>query len=175
MGLNPILIGYRCCGKTTIGKELADRLSLGFMDTDALVEATAGCTISQLIEEKGWLFFREMESQLLQRTIEQPNLVISTGGGIILDPKNREMIKKQGRAIWLKADAETIVQRLKGDDNAHRPRFNQKDSLYKETCDMLDQRTGLYRETASLTIDTTTQTISQVVDTIIRRLNHGRV
>ena len=172
--MNPVLIGYRCCGKTTLGKALAKALDKTFIDTDERVQERVGRSIEALVADQGWEAFRSLESRTLARALEERNAVIATGGGIILDPENRKLIREKGWPIWLYADAATIVQRLISQKGDHRPRLTEAASLEEETRQMLELRTPLYNDTAALSIDTTTETLEGAIREIQRRLDHGR-
>ena len=113
------LIGYRCTGKTTIGKILADRLNFDLIDTDSMIEQKIGSTILSFVEKNGWDKFRQIEKETLLNTKENKNIVIATGGGIILNRENQKFIKDNGFAVWLDASLATILSRLKKDTKTH--------------------------------------------------------
>ena len=165
------LIGYRCTGKTTIGKRLADRLDFDFLDTDQMIEQEAGSTISQFVETFGWEKFRQIEKKTLLKTKEITNAVVATGGGIIMDPENQAFIKKTGISIWLDADIKTILLRLAGDHNTleSRPPLTSHD-LLKETNELVNLRKPLYEKTAQIKIDVSSYSPEEIVHIIDRRL-----
>lgn len=174
--MNPILIGYRCCGKTSTGKILADLTGFDFIDTDQYIEQRNNMRISQMVAQKGWDYFRQAETRALDKTASMRGRVIATGGGIILAPRNREIIRANGFAVWLFADVHTIVARLKGDaeNQASRPRFSD-DPLEEETRTTLEQREPLYRDLAQMTIDTSQHRPDQAAQLIKRRFDHVRI
>ncbi len=173
---NLILIGYRCCGKTCVGKQLADLLDYDFVDTDVCIESDSRSSIDVLVADKGWPYFRQKETQILAQVLQRDNQVIATGGGMVLAPENRALMKSRGFVIWLAADAATIVQRLEADPRTRvtRPRFTAR-SLADETADTLAQRIPLYEDLADLTVDTTGHPPQHIAEIIKRRLDHVRI
>ncbi|MCF8086860.1 MAG: shikimate kinase AroL [Desulfotignum sp.] len=176
MPCNLILIGYRCCGKTCVGKLLADLLSYDFVDTDNCIESVCRSSIDILVADKGWPYFRQKETQTLAQVLRGNSQVIATGGGMVLAPENRALLKTHGFVIWLTADVTTIVQRLEADPRtrATRPRFTSR-SLADETRDTLAQRIPFYEALADMTVDTTVHTPQHIAEIIKRRLDHVRI
>ncbi|MGB3766131.1 MAG: shikimate kinase [Phormidesmis sp.] len=111
---NLYLIGMMGAGKTTIGKKLANRLSYRFLDTDALIEKTAGQPVSQIFAQSGEAAFRQIESEVLSQTSSYTQLVVATGGGIITQPMNWSYLR-HGIVIWLDVPVPVLVSRLSGD------------------------------------------------------------
>ena len=162
-----ILIGYRCTGKTAIGKKLAVRLGLPFIDTDALVEAEARLTIREMIAEKGWANFREKEREAIRSLAVLAKSVVATGGGAVMDESNAALLKQEGVLIWLVAGEETILQRMRGDAVT----FDQRPPLFsgdmgKEIAVNLAMRTPLYRRLADFTVATDVAGIDECVHNI---------
>ncbi|HSL61010.1 MAG TPA: shikimate kinase [Desulfotignum sp.] len=177
MPCNPVLIGYRCCGKTSVGKCLAQLLSYGFVDTDQVIESRFHSRIDTLVAEKGWAFFRQAETRVMEEVIGLEKQVIATGGGMVLAEKNRSLIQARGFAVWLTADVDTIVKRLVADleNQASRPRFSDV-SMVEETRSTLARRTPLYQKLATMTVDTTCHTPREAARMIKRRLDdHVRI
>jgi shikimate kinase len=166
-GRKIILIGYRCTGKTAVGKRLAERLNLPFIDTDGLVEKAAGKTIREMIEDEGWEFFRQREQVVIRNLTACGKSVIATGGGAVMDRGNAFLLKKEGILIWLTADEKTIRERMLADPATagQRPRFS-LDDLAVEIRNTLAVRTPVYRRLADLAIDTTAVGIQASVDRI---------
>ena len=169
------LIGYRCTGKTSIGKKLADELGLCFIDTDDNVQTKACMNIFDLIDKKGWAYFRQLEKECLKETLEIENCIISTGGGIILDKENRTYMNQTGLCIWLKAEVQTILTRLAQDPNTEelRPALSHH-SLDDETVKILKERTPLYQEVQDITVQTDRLSINDCCQEIIRRIKDVR-
>ncbi|MCK5696026.1 MAG: shikimate kinase [Desulfobacula sp.] len=161
------LIGYRCTGKTTIGKILAHRLNFYFFDTDLLIEQVSGLNISQIVEKYGWKKFRVLEKENFFNTKNNENAVIATGGGIIIDPENQDFMKKNGFCVWLDANLKTILHRLNNDNKtcSSRPSLTNKDFL-KETEELINLRKPLYEQTANIRVDTSFQTPKEIVNII---------
>ncbi|MCA8997099.1 MAG: shikimate kinase AroL [Planctomycetaceae bacterium] len=165
------LIGSRATGKTTVGQQLAARLGWAFVDLDRELQLRAGKSITEIFAESGEPNFRQLESQLLVEHLLQDQLVISTGGGVVLDEMNRMQLQQSGPVIWLRASVETIVERLRKDETtaASRPSLTGKD-VDAEVAEILAAREPLYRETASLTVETDDRDVTGIVDEIISQL-----
>lgn len=108
---NIYLVGPRACGKTTIGRMIAERLGRPFIDLDEEFVETTGRTIADVVETEGWEGFRELETSVLAAVSETPGNVVATGGGVVLKARNRELLA-QGVAVYLQADPEKVVARL---------------------------------------------------------------
>lgn len=150
---NIVLIGFMGSGKSTVGRELHQRLGYPLTDTDLLIEQTLGKKITEIFAEEGEHTFREFETlQLLELAKQtQSRHIISTGGGIIIRPQNRLLLRNLGYVVWLHAPEETILQRTSR--NRDRPLLNTPNPR-QHISDLLAQREPWYRETAHLKIDT---------------------
>jgi shikimate kinase len=168
------LIGYRCTGKTTIGKILAEILDFKFIDTDRSIENHTGLTILQIVEQDGWEKFRQIEKNVLLGLENLENQVIATGGGIIINPENRQFIRKNGVSVWLDADFNTIWHRITSDKNtpATRPPLSLQ-PLFQETQDLLTDRKPLYEQIGTIKIDTGCHTPLEIARIIERRLSYN--
>ncbi len=153
--MNIFLIGYRCTGKTTIGRLLSQKLARPFIDTDQQVEKKCGQPIAQIVAESGWDGFRDAEKKILKQVCASENQVVATGGGIILDPANIALMKKTGVVIWLQADLQTIESRLAEDaqTKAQRPSLT-GGGLLDEIAQVLVARGPLYTRAMDVAIDT---------------------
>lgn len=120
-----VLVGLMGVGKTTIGKRLAARLGLPFVDADAEIEVAAGMTIAEIFERFGEPHFRDGERRVMARLIDGERKVVATGGGAFIDPGTRALILARSVAVWLDADIDTLVQRVSRRD--HRPLLRGKD------------------------------------------------
>jgi shikimate kinase len=107
-----VLVGLMGAGKTNIGKRLAARLHLPFVDADHEIEAAAGETIEEIFAKRGEAVFREGERRVIGRLLEQPVQVIATGGGAFMDPQTRAAIRERGISLWLRAELELLVARV---------------------------------------------------------------
>ena len=173
---NIYLIGYRCTGKSTIGKMLAASLRVPFIDTDDLIQEKTGMTIAEFVAASGWKAFRQMEKDVLKDCMGLETTVISTGGGIVLDEDNRTIIRENGFCIWLTADEATILERLSKDRHTDglRPPLSDFDAA-TETREMMRIREPLYRQTRHLAIDTGMRTPEESVSIICRSLENVRI
>lgn len=170
--MNIVLIGYRCSGKTAVGKILARRLGTDFLDTDRLIEEESGSSIQGLALAKGWGHFREMEKSLIEKVIGKDNLVIATGGGVVMDEENVTNLKRNGWIVWLKADAATIKDRMRKEQRSGnvRPSLTGSDPL-EEIEHVLNLRTALYEKAGDLTVDTSAYCPREVADLIMEGLS----
>jgi shikimate kinase len=141
------LIGMPGSGKTSVGRLLADRLSMPFVDLDAEIERDAGRTIPEIFREMGEAGFRERESAAVSRVAAGPASVVACGGGAVLVEDNRDLIRSTGHVVWLQADHGTLWERLKR--GATRP-------LVKGPVDLKlleRERNAVYREMAEHRVD----------------------
>ena len=111
------LIGFMGCGKSTVARHLAAKLDCPYSDTDAMIEAKAGMTISEIFEKEGEPAFREMETALLRTLKGQRPMIISCGGGMAMRPENAALMKEAGTVVLIKASPETILERVVRNDN----------------------------------------------------------
>jgi shikimate kinase len=169
------LIGYRCTGKTTVGRILARYLNFDFIDMDLSIEQKTRLTVSQIVEKYGWDKFRLLETKTLLDTKHVDNAVIATGGGVVTAPDNLQFMKNNGFCIWLDAKIKTILKRLKNDAATAllRPPLTDN-NLIEESKKILNQRNPLYKKIANIRIDTTILTPEEIVGIIDRRLEHDR-
>ncbi len=121
--MNLTLIGYRCTGKTTIAEILAEALGWPLIDTDARIQARAGRSIQEIVDEGGWPEFRRIERNVVGEVVEADEQVVSAGGGVVLDDRNTRRLRESGKVVLLTAPAEVIWERMKADDKtpAQRP------------------------------------------------------
>ncbi len=147
---NIYLIGYRCTGKSTIGRELARQRGLAFYDTDEWIMAAEKQTIDEIVTTSGWPHFRALEKACLHTLAQQKGLVIATGGGIILNLANIECMQKNGVVVWLKARPETIIRRMSQDTAtaASRPALTHQTREQEVRC-TLTARHERYHQAAS--------------------------
>ncbi|HCO12350.1 MAG TPA: shikimate kinase AroL [Desulfonauticus sp.] len=150
---NIYLIGPRGSGKTTVGKLLAQNLEFAFLDTDELIVEKEGKNITQLVEEKGWDYFRLLETEVLYLTGNLTSTVIATGGGIILKKENRAFLKQKKWVFYLEVSVKEVLKRL-GHKEAltNRPPLTNL-SLEKEIETVLQEREKFYLDCATEIID----------------------
>jgi shikimate kinase len=111
------LVGLMGAGKTSIGRRLAQRLGLPFVDADAEIEAAAGATIEDMFERHGEQSFREGERRVIARLLDAPPHVLATGGGAYMDPATRALLHQRAMTVWLRADIELLLARLSRRNN----------------------------------------------------------
>lgn len=155
-----VLLGFMGAGKTTIGS----LLDSAFADMDALLVQRLEMPISDYFARYGEDNFRQQESLLLQELLNQESLVISTGGGIVLKPENRELLKKNACNIYLRIDFERLYHRLAADSATKRPLFLAKNQ--EEFRALYEQRLLLYEEVATHVIDVADKTPEEIVEII---------
>ncbi len=169
---NIILIGFMGSGKTEVGRRLAQRLGYGFVDTDAMIEQSAGMRIAEIFASQGEAAFRKMERDLILRQLKAlDKAVISTGGGMAIFNNNLPRLKKLGKMICLSARPEIILKRLDGQSD--RPLINTPNP--KEKIEMLLCRRREYYEQADFTVDTSELLADEVVQKILDWLAHKPV
>lgn len=144
-----VLVGLMGAGKSCIGKRLAERLSLPFVDADAEIEKAAGCSIADIFEAHGEAAFRDGERRVIARLLAGPRQVLATGGGAFMDPRTRAAVRRHGLSVWLRADLELLVRRTGRRDN--RPLLKGKDSRVILQ-DLIEERYPVYAE-ADVAID----------------------
>lgn len=145
-----VLVGMMGAGKSTIGRRLATRLGVDFVDADAEIEAAAGCSIEDIFEIHGEAAFRDGERRVIARLLEGPVHVLATGGGAFCDPRTRAEIRARGISVWLRADLDLLLRRVARRNN--RPLLKNGDM--RETLErLLAERSPLYAE-ADIVVDT---------------------
>ena len=169
--MNIVLIGYRCSGKTVVGKILASELGKAFLDTDAMIEETWGRSIETMISTQGWDPFRETEKRLVEEVSRRNNLVIATGGGIVMDEENVKNLKQNGWVVWLKGKPEVLKERMAKEQGSGRvrPSLTGVDPL-EEIREVLNAREPFYERAGDLVVDTSTLSIRDAADLIIENL-----
>ena len=169
---NLFLIGYRCTGKTSVGRSLAAASDWPFLDADSELVRECGMTIDVMVEKYGWPFFREKERCIIKKLSALGNRVVATGGGVVLDPRNVKLLKETGVVVWLRASAETIKQRILEDrmTESQRPALTSKGlakGLLEEIDETLHNRAPLYRDAMDFRIDTDEFSIDEVCRIIV--------
>ncbi len=157
-------------GKSTVGKQLARRLRANFVDTDAAIERRIGQTIRTFFEEHGEAAFRDVESEVLRSLTGEAGAgpaVLATGGGIVLRPANRELLRKHSSVVYLHSGPEELFKRLRHD--TVRPLLQGKDPLAKLR-ELYQQRHPLYQEVAHFTVETGRPSIATLVNTVLMQL-----
>jgi len=168
---NLFLIGYRCTGKSSVGRRLAATLGWAFVDTDSMIVSEKGMSIRKIVYDRGWQDFRRLEHAALQQVCSTDRRVVATGGGIVLDAANIGLMKASGKVIWLKATPDTIKSRMKQDQASEglRPALTSKDSM-SEIEETLSEREPLYRQAMDFAVDTDHRGVDKICDVIIGNL-----
>ena len=154
-------------GKTTIGRALAKKLDKQFVDSDHEIEARSGVSIPVIFDVEGEAGFRQREAEVIRALTTREGIVLATGGGAVLRPENRELLKSRGTVIYLRADIGQILQRTAKDKN--RPLLQTENPRLKLE-QLLSEREPLYREVAHLAVDTGRPNISSLVQVILTQL-----
>jgi len=172
LGDAPIfLIGYRGMGKSTVARELAERLQFDVVDADDLIERQAGKTIAAIFADDGEPAFRDLESKVVAELCGRGRTVVALGGGAVLREENRQAILAAGPVIWLTASIATIIERLASDATTadRRPNLTPVGGQH-EVERVLTERTPIYRQCATLVVDTEGKSPADVAGEIISQL-----
>jgi len=173
--MNVILMGYRGTGKSSVGEKLSQVLHLPFYDTDTLIEKLAGKTIQEMVGERGWGVFREREREVIKSLATTIESVIATGGGAVMDQENVDVLKKNGVLIWLTANVDAIIERMRADaDSVKRRPPLSRDDFLQETVKVLEERIPVYRRLADFSVDTAGKEIDEIVGKICQFLEKCR-
>lgn len=163
---NIILVGFMGTGKSSAGRLIAERLSMDFIDMDDEIVRREGCSIPDIFRDRGEPAFRELERALVIELANRINLVISTGGGIVLNPENIRDFSRTGSVFCLMAKPETILRRVEHDQN--RPLLQGGDKLTKIS-ELLARRLPLY-QAIPLQIDTEGHKPADTADAVIHKV-----
>jgi shikimate kinase len=166
-----VMVGMMGAGKSAIGRRLAQRLGLPFVDADAEIERAAGCTIDEIFDKHGEAAFRDGERRVIARLLEGPVGVMATGGGAFMDPETRARIRARAITVWLKADLDTLVERVAR--RSHRPLLKNGDPREILT-QLIAARHPVYAE-ADITVETGDAPTAATVDRVIEALAAFRV
>lgn len=168
-----VLVGLMGAGKTCIGRRLADRLGIEFVDADTEIEAAADCSIEEIFSRFGEQAFRDGERRVIARLLDGTPRVIATGGGAFVNDETRANVRQSGISVWLKADVEVLLQRVSRRNN--RPLLKQGNK--RETLErLLAERTPFY-EQADITVESGHEspdaTVAKVIEALERHCRTG--
>jgi shikimate kinase len=155
-----VLVGMMGAGKSSIGRRLAARLGIPFIDADAEIESAAGMTIREIFDKHGEPYFRAGEARVIARLLDNGPQVLATGGGSLMDAQTRALIGKKGVSIWLKADIDVLLKRTKRRND--RP-------LAEKIKDLLPIREPLYAQ-ADIVVQSRDEPHDTIVDEIMMQL-----
>lgn len=160
-GRSIVLIGMMGAGKSSIGRRLAGRLGIPFIDADTEIESAAGMTIPEIFEKHGEPYFRAGEARVIARLLDNGPQVLATGGGSVMDPQTRALIGQKGISIWLKADIDVLLKRTKRRND--RP-------LVEKIKDLLPVREPIYAQ-ADIIIQSRDEPHDTIIDEIMGELS----
>lgn len=167
MQRNIFLVGLMGAGKTTVGRALAKRLGMRFVDSDHEIEARTGATIPLIFEIEGEESFRRREAEVIRDLTAEQGIVLATGGGAVLNPESRRYLRTRGAVIYLRASVSSILHRTSNDRN--RPLLQTADPR-KKIEELSRQREPLYIETSHIVIDTGRPNVHSMVQSILSQL-----
>mgnify|MGYP006277744495 CR=1 FL=1 len=160
-------VGLPGSGKSTVGRQLARRQGLRFVDSDHVIEHRLGCSIREYFEREGEVAFRDVEEEVLDELTQTTSGVLSTGGGSVLRPANRQRLHQRCTTVYLHSSPEEVFKRLRHDQN--RPLLQVADPLGRLR-ELYQARDPLYRETAHFVIETGRPSVASLVNMIIMQL-----
>jgi shikimate kinase len=155
-----VLVGMMGAGKSSIGRRLAGRLGIPFIDADTEIESAAGMTIPEIFEKHGEPYFRAGEARVIARLLDNGPQVLATGGGSVIDPQTRALIGEKSISIWLKADIDVLMKRTKRRND--RP-------LAQKIKDLLPEREPLYAQ-ADIVVQSRDEPHETIIDEIMGEL-----
>lgn len=163
-----VLVGMMGAGKSTVGTRLAKKLRVAFYDTDNLVQEIAGCSIDEIFKYAGEEFFRTKERQVVEELLNLNNCIISTGGEAFIDPINRKLIKEKSVSIWLRADYETILERVSRRNTRPTLKTGNKADLVEQ---LINERYPIYQE-ADICVNSGDGPHMLIVEDIIQKITN---
>ena len=164
MVMNIVLCGMMGVGKSSIADRIAQLTGRGWIDTDVVISTCRG-SISKIFEMYGEVYFRSLETELVKELSEEDGLVISTGGGLVLNPENVELLKKKGKIFFLRASLKTLLTRVRADEM--RPLLKDTDKTAEKLSELLRVRSPVYEKVADYMIDTDDMSIDETAAKII--------
>lgn len=166
---NVVLVGPMGSGKTSVGRRLACVLKRDFFDTDFEIVTRTGVAIDYIFDIEGESGFRQREIQILKDLCKIPNIVIATGGGIVIKETNRALLKKECFVVYLSSSVEQLVKRTA--QSKARPLLEQSDDREKTLRNLLEAREGFYQEVADVVVDTTSKKLYAIINEIKKAVN----
>jgi shikimate kinase len=165
---NIVLVGPMGCGKTTVGRQLASKLNQDFFDTDHEIINKTGVSVDHIFDIEGEEGFRRRESEVLESLCDMNNIVIATGGGVVLLPQNRLVLKNAGVVVYLSSSVEQLLRRTA--KSKTRPLLENSSDRQKTITEIVNARDKYYREVATIVIDTTGKKLNEVINIIMNDL-----
>ncbi len=167
---NIVLVGPMGSGKTTVGRRLARKLNQDFFDTDNEIIDKTGVTIDHIFDIEGEEGFRKRESKILANLCQMSNIILATGGGIVIQPKNRKILKNAGIVVYLFSSVDQLLRRTA--KSKTRPLLENSTNRKKTITELLEDRDVYYREVASIVVDTTGKKLHEIINVIIREIEN---
>ena len=168
---NLFLVGYRCTGKSSVARRVAEKLGWNVVDADERMMEDTGESVAETVSKGGWPLFRKIEKDTLRSICMNLGQVVATGGGVVEDDENIDLMKRSGAVVWLRASSDTIRKRMIRDTNSSDLRPPLTDfELKVEIEETLTKRTPLYRIAMTLEVDTEDKTLTEVSSEVISLL-----
>jgi shikimate kinase len=164
---NVFLVGFMGAGKSTIARDLMEKLEMDRVEMDEMIVQKQGMSISEIFDEYGEAYFRNLESNTLIELQKRKQTIVSCGGGVVMRAENADHMKKNGRVVLLTAKPETILERVK--DSDERPILNNHMNV-EFIAELMEKRRERYLAVADVIIETDAKTVSQITDEIIAKL-----
>ena len=168
---NIVLIGMSGSGKTVVGKFLSQKLNMKFMDTDDIIVLNNKKTIPYIFNKYGEKYFRDLESKVIDDLSSKTELIISTGGGVVLNKNNIYLLKKKGILFFLQANINTLAKNIESSFQTHRPLLNNNRDLRDNIRDMYIKREELYISSADYIVKVDNKSVEEIGKEIIYILN----
>lgn len=162
-----VLVGLMGCGKTSIGKRLAKKLAIPFIDLDHQIENMANMSVTEIFENRGESYFRQLELKEAQKILDGTPIVLATGGGAFINDEIRALIKEKGISIWINADLETLLERVSRKNTRPLLENGNKEEILKQ---LIDKRYPIYKQ-ADITVNTSNDSHDLVLNRIIEAIN----
>jgi shikimate kinase len=164
---NVFLVGFMGAGKSTIARDLMEKLEMDRVEMDEMIVQKQGMSVSEIFDEYGEAYFRNLESNTLIELQKRKQTIVSCGGGVVMRPDNAEHMKKNGRVVLLTAKPETILERVK--DSDERPILNNHMNV-EFIAELMEKRRERYLAVADVIVETDAKTVTQITDEIIAKL-----
>jgi shikimate kinase len=163
-----VLVGLMGSGKSAIGRRLATRLGMRFVDADAEIEAAAGLSIKDIFEVHGEAAFRDGERRVIARLLGEEPHVLATGGGAFIDPETRKLIKENCYSVWLRAEFDVLMRRVSRRDTRPLLNVDNKEEVLRR---LMDERYPIYEE-ADIIVQSRDGPHEEMVDQVVEALKH---
>jgi shikimate kinase len=165
---NIVLIGLMGSGKTLISKDLAKKLHKERFSSDEMIETKEQCSITKLVQDKGWPYFRALEHAVIKDLSQKKGIIIDCGGGVVLDPANVELLKKNGTIFHLDAAPDVLFARLKNDKSRPLISGPNPQARLKE---LYEERLPLYNQAADVTVDASDASLQKPIVEILKKVS----